>query len=72
MCLGIPMRVNKIDGQTAEVELNNIKYSANISFVSNLKAGDYVILHAGFAIQKMDRQKARQTLILLDELNEQN
>ncbi|MCX5703851.1 MAG: HypC/HybG/HupF family hydrogenase formation chaperone [Candidatus Omnitrophica bacterium] len=68
MCLGIPMRVKKIAGDFAEVESGRLIRTINIQMLSKVKVGEYVIVHAGFAIQKVDLKKARQTLRLIDEI----
>lgn len=62
MCLGIPMRVKKIKDEFAEVEAGRLTRTINIQMLPQIKAGDYVIVHAGFAIQKLDPDKARKTL----------
>ena len=56
MCLGIPVKIVEIKGETAIVESNGVKREAIITFIENPQIGDYVILHAGFAIQKIDRK----------------
>lgn len=68
MCLGIPMKVIKIEGNFAELESGRLIRRANIQMLLGLKRGDYVIVHAGFAIQKLDPEKAKQTLKLIDEI----
>ena len=68
MCLGIPMRVKKIAGDFAEVESGRLIRTINIQMLSKVKVGEYVIVHAGFAIQKVDLKKAKQTLRLIDEI----
>jgi len=67
MCLGIPMRVRKIKGDFAQVESGRLLRTINIQMLRNIKTGDYVIVHAGFAIQKVDPQKAKETLKLVEE-----
>jgi len=69
MCLAVPMRVKKIKGDFAEVESGRLIRSANIQMLSGLKTGDYVIVHAGFAIQKLDPKRARETLRMIDEIH---
>lgn len=69
MCLGIPMRVKKIQGDFAEVESGRLIRRINIQMLPALKIGDYVIVHAGFAIQKVDPQRAKETLKLIDEIS---
>ncbi len=67
MCLGIPMQVKKIKGDFAEVETGRLRRQINIQMLPQLNLGDYVIVHAGFAIQKVNPKMARQTLELIDE-----
>ncbi len=69
MCLGIPMKIKKIKQEFAEVESGRLTRTVNIQMLPHIKAGDYVIVHAGFAIQRLDPQKAKQTLRLIDEIH---
>lgn len=69
MCLGIPMKIKHIKGDFAEVETGRLRRSINIQMLPNIKVGDYVIVHAGFAIQKVDPDKAKETLRLIDEIH---
>jgi hydrogenase expression/formation protein HypC len=69
MCLAIPMRVKEIKGDFAEVETGRLKRTVNIQMLPHIRAGDYVIVHAGFAIQKVDPQKAKETLKLIHEIH---
>ncbi len=68
MCLGIPVRIVQIEGQSAVVELGGTRREVSLLLLENVKAGDWVILHAGFAIQKLDEEEAGKTLALLREL----
>lgn len=68
MCLGIPMKVIKIDGHEGIVESGGLRRKANLSFMKSVKAGDYVLLHAGFAIEKIKPGEAKKTLELLKDL----
>jgi len=68
MCLGIPMRVKKIMGDFAQVEAGTLVRTANIQMLSGLKEGDYVIIHTGFAIEKVDPDRARETLKIIHEI----
>ena len=65
MCLGIPMKIKKIEGEFAQVETGRLTRTVNIQMLAHAKIGDYVIVHAGFAIQKLNNQEARKTLDLL-------
>jgi hydrogenase expression/formation protein HypC len=69
MCLGIPMRVKKIKEDFAEVESGRLIRKINIQMLPQLQVGDYVIVHAGFAIQKLNPDKAKETLRLIDEIH---
>jgi len=70
LCLGTPARILKIEGEMAEVEIGGAMYKANIQLVPDAKIGEYVLLHAGFAIQRLDEREAQETLKLLEELYE--
>jgi len=69
MCLAIPMRVKSINGAYAKVESGRLLRHVNIQMLAGLKAGDFVIVHAGFAIQKLDPGRARETLRIVNEIH---
>ena len=62
------MRVKNISGDKAVVETHGLKREINISFLKNVKIGDYVVVHAGFAIEKVNQKKAKETLTLFNEI----
>ncbi len=68
MCLGIPMKVIKINNGLGIVELGGVKREISLQLVEDIKIGDYVIIHAGFAIQKLNEEEAEETLSLLREI----
>ena len=68
MCLGIPVRVVEVTGATAVVETGGARREVSLMLLDGVKAGDWVILHAGFAIERMDTEEAEKTLALLREL----
>jgi hydrogenase expression/formation protein HypC len=70
MCLGIPMKIKKINGDFAQVESGKLIRTINVQMLPSLKIGEYVIVHAGFAIQKVDPAKAKETLKMIEEINE--
>ena len=70
MCLAVPAKVLKIEGMTAEVEIGGVKRQARLDMMEDVTVGDYVILHAGFAIQKLDEQDALETLEIWREIIE--
>lgn len=65
----MPMKIKKINGELAQVETGRLKRTVNIQMLLSVKVGDYVIVHAGFAIQKLDPQMAKETLRLIDEIH---
>ena len=70
MCLAIPMKITKIDGLTATGEAGGLLQDIRIDFLEYVKSGDYVMVHAGFAIQKMTEQEALENLELLEEIRD--
>lgn len=68
MCLGIPMKILKIEGNKAQVGAGGISRRIAINFLTNPKIGDYVIVHAGFAIEKVNPKEAEETLRMLEEI----
>jgi hydrogenase expression/formation protein HypC len=68
MCLAIPMKIKRIEGRFAVVEAANLTKRINIEMLSAVKTGEYVMVHAGFAIEKVDRIAAEQTLEIIDEI----
>jgi len=69
MCLSIPARIVSIDGNMADVSAGGTIFKAGIHFIENAKVGDYILLHAGFAIQKISEKEAAETLKIIEELN---
>jgi hydrogenase expression/formation protein HypC len=67
MCLAIPGKVVSIDDKIAEVDFGGVNRKVNLSMVE-VEVGDWVIVHAGFAIQTMDEEEALETLKLWEEL----
>ena len=70
MCLSIPAKVLEINGEVAKVTLGGIEYDASLQLVEDVKIGDYVLIHTGFAIQKLSEKEAQETLKLFDEFEE--
>ena len=58
MCLAVPAEVKKIEENSAEIESFGVKQEVDISLIPDVKIGDFVIVHAGFAIQIIDREEA--------------
>ncbi|MCA9496260.1 MAG: HypC/HybG/HupF family hydrogenase formation chaperone [Nanoarchaeota archaeon] len=70
MCLAIPGKIEKIEGEEALIDYDGIKKKANISFI-DAKVGDYVLVHVGFAIETIDEKKAKEMYSLLAEEEEE-
>ncbi len=68
MCLAIPMKILKIEGDRALVSAGSVQRRVAINFLASPKIGDYVMVHAGFAIEKLNPEKAEETLRMLSEL----
>jgi len=62
------MKVKKIEGDTATVESGGLERVIGLQLVKNVKLGDYVIVHAGFAIERLDKKEAKKTLSILREI----
>ena len=65
MCLAVPALVKSIDGDQAEVELGGVTRRASIMLTPEARVGDYVLLHAGYAINVLDQAEAEETLSVL-------
>jgi hydrogenase expression/formation protein HypC len=70
MCLSIPAKIVSIDGSMAEVSVGGSLFKAGLHMIENAKVGDYILLHAGFAIQKISEEEAAETLKILKEMND--
>ncbi len=68
MCLAIPAKVISIVGSNALVTIEDVEYTASLLLLDNVQPGDYIMLHAGFAIEKVDPEEAAETLRLLNEI----
>jgi len=75
MCLAIPGKIVEIvdvENRIAKVEVGGVKRNVNIGMLAEdaTRVGDYVLIHVGFAMSKVDEQEAQETLRLLKELGE--
>jgi hydrogenase expression/formation protein HypC len=69
MCLGIPAKVVEInDSNLGKVDYLGTKVKTNFSLVDTIQVGDWVIIHAGFAIARLDEEEAKETLDMLREI----
>ncbi len=70
MCLAIPALIKSINGYQAEVDIGGITRQISIQLTPEVKIGDYVLLHTGYAINVIDPVEAEETLKLLREISE--
>lgn len=69
MCLAVPAQVVSIeDEKTATIEVGGVARQVALDLLPETRVGDWVIVHVGFAIQRLDEEEARKTLDLLDEM----
>lgn len=67
MCLGIPAKIIEIKGDAATVDVAGTRKEASLRLIEGVGEGDFVIVHAGFAIEKVDTARAEETLRLIRE-----
>lgn len=70
MCLAVPMRIEEINGTRAKCDSGGNLIEVELSFAPEAKVGDYVIVHAGFAIKVMDAEEANETIALINDVLE--
>ena len=71
MCLAIPGKIVEMvdeENRIAKVEIGGVRRGVNVGMLDDIKVGDYVLVHVGFAMSKVDEQQAEETLRLLQEL----
>ena len=69
MCVAVPALIVKLNGIDAEVDIEGVRRKTSIYLTPEAKLGDYVLMHAGFAIRVIDLQEAKETIALLKEIN---
>ena len=71
MCLAIPVKVVAVGhDETAIVDLGGVRKEISLALLTDVQVGDYVILHVGYALSKLDPEEAEKTLALFAEMNE--
>ena len=71
MCWAVPAKVINIDGDAGTVDLDGTRREVGLHLLEDVTEGDYVLVHAGFAIQKVDAEEAQETLRLMREAAEE-
>lgn len=70
MCLAIPLKITEVNGKEAMAEIEGVKRKIRIDFIKNLEVGDYVIVHAGFALERLDEKQALENMELIKEVTD--
>ena len=68
MCLAIPAKIIEINNQMANVEVGGVSRQASVILLPDASPGDYVLMHAGFAISLVDEEEALETIKLFEQL----
>ncbi len=68
MCLAIPAEVLKVDGNMGVVDYGGLEQEVSLDLVEDVRPGDYVLVHVGFAIEKLSKDAALETLAIFKEL----
>ena len=68
MCLAIPLELVEINGMDAVAQADGVRRKIRVDFIQNPQVGDYVIVHAGFAIERMKKEQALENLAAIREV----
>ena len=68
MCLAVPARITEVNGTKVTVDVAGYIQQASIRMMPDAKVGEYVIIHAGYAIEKLDEEQAKETIALFMEM----
>lgn len=71
MCLALPCKVVAIDGDTATIDVSGMKKDISLALIDDIAIGDFVIVHVGYALTRLDPEEAEKTLALFAEMGEQ-
>jgi hydrogenase expression/formation protein HypC len=69
MCWAVPTKIVEVDGDVGKVEISGAMREVGLCLIDAPRVGEYVLIHAGFAIQKVDEEEAHETLRLFEELH---
>jgi hydrogenase expression/formation protein HypC len=70
MCLGIPVKIIEIEKNIAKVDVGGASREISLDLCPDASVGEYVLIHTGFAIERIDEEEARETIELLKQLAE--
>lgn len=68
MCLSIPAKILSIEGETASASVGGTIIRTNLQLLDEVRVGDYVLIHTGFALQKISEEEALETIRIIEEL----
>ena len=72
MCLSIPAKVLSVDGNIAKASIGGTIIEAGLHLIDDVKPGEYILIHTGYALQKISEEEAMETLKMIKELEEFN
>ncbi len=72
MCLGIPAKILRIDGDFAEANINGATIKVGVQLLDRVQINDYVLIHTGYALEKLSEEDALETIKTLQELEQFN
>lgn len=70
MCLGIPAKILKLDGDYADADINGATIRIGLQLLDKVSLGDYVLVHTGYALEKINEKEALETLEMIRQLEE--
>ena len=70
MCLAVPMKIILLEADSALCEIDDVQRRASVTLIENPRVGDYVLVHAGYAIEKLNETEAEETLSLFREMSQ--
>lgn len=72
MCLGIPAKITRLEGEFAEANINGATIKVGVQLLNKVRIGDYVLVHTGYALEKLSEEEALETIKTLEELEKFN
>jgi len=69
VCLAVPMKIITLEDDFAICEIDDVQRRASVAMIENPRVGEYVLVHAGYAIEKLDEEEAEETLSLFREMS---
>ncbi|MBN1158273.1 MAG: HypC/HybG/HupF family hydrogenase formation chaperone [Bacteroidales bacterium] len=70
MCLSIPAKILEIDGDSATASVGGAVVRTSLQLLDDVQVGDYVLIHTGFALQKISEEEALETIRIIEELQQ--